>query len=31
MKKNRASAIIPYENGLIVIRRIKGDKRYNTI
>lgn len=25
MKKNRASAIIPYEDGLIVIRRIKGD------
>lgn len=25
MKKNRASAIIPYEDGLIVIKRIKGD------
>ena len=23
MKKNRASAIIPYEEGLIVIKRIK--------
>ena len=25
MKKNRASAIIPYKDGLIVIKRIKGD------
>ncbi len=25
MKKNRASAIIPYADGLIVIKRIKGD------
>lgn len=25
MKKNRASAIIPYEEGLIVIKRIKGN------
>ena len=25
MKKNRASAIIPYGDGLIVIKRIKGN------
>lgn len=25
MKKNRASAIIPYEDGLIVIKRVKGN------
>ena len=30
MKKNRASAIIPYEDGLIVIRRIKGDNENGT-
>ena len=27
MKKNRASAIIPYEDGLIVIKRIKGNSK----
>ncbi|MBE5813495.1 MAG: NUDIX domain-containing protein [Clostridiales bacterium] len=32
MKKNRASAIIPYDNGLILIKRIKGNKEeYYTI
>lgn len=25
MKKNRASAIIPYEDGLIVVKRVKGN------
>ena len=28
MKKNRASAIIPYEEGLIVIKRIKENNEY---
>lgn len=33
MNKNRASAIIPYQNRLILIQRIKGNKKIekNTI